>query len=133
MLGSLKSPKAITLLEAQTKRLAKGTAPATPHLDILEAAKATGGGSLAKFAADYEATRAKLAPADSLPETEGGDAVGESIFRTSFTAQCIRCHKVGQAVVMSALTSTAWPSGSTAGRCSSRSSIRRRKSPTATG
>ena len=28
---------------------------------------------------------------------EGGDPiVGESIFRTSFTAQCIRCHKVGQ-------------------------------------
>ena len=98
VLGSLKSPEAVSLLEAQTKRLAKGTAPATLHLDILEAAKANGSSSLAKFAADHEATRAKLAPADSYPETfEGGDAtIGESIFRTSFTAQCIRCHKVGQ-------------------------------------
>ena len=98
VLGILKSKKAIALLEAQTKRLAKGTAPATLHLDILEAAKANGSSSLAKFADDHEATRAKLAPADSYPETfEGGDAaIGESIFRTSFTAQCIRCHKVGQ-------------------------------------
>ena len=98
VLGSLKSPEAVSLLEAQTKRLAKGTAPASLHLDILEAAKANGSSSLAKFAADHEATRAKLAPADSYPETfEGGDAaIGESIFRTSFTAQCIRCHKVGQ-------------------------------------
>ena len=98
VLGSLKSLEAVSLLEVQTKRLAKGTAPATLHLDILEAAKANGSSSLAKFADDYEATRAKLAPADSYPETfEGGDAtIGESIFRTSFTAQCIRCHKVGQ-------------------------------------
>ena len=98
VLGSLKSPEAVSLLEAQTRRLAKGTAPATLHLDILEAAKANGSSSLAKFADDHEATRAKLAPADSYPETfEGGDAaIGESIFRTSFTAQCIRCHKVGQ-------------------------------------
>ena len=98
VLGSLKSPEAVSLLEAQTKRLAKGTAPPPLHLDILEAAKANGSSSLAKFAADHEATRAKLAPADSYPETfEGGDAaIGESIFLTSFTAQCIRCHKVGQ-------------------------------------
>ena len=98
VLGSLKSPEAVSLLEAQAKRLAKGTAPASLHLDILEAAKSNGSSSLAKFADDHEATRAKLAPADSYPETfEGGDAaIGESIFRTSFTAQCIRCHKVGQ-------------------------------------
>ena len=98
VLGGLKSAEAVSLLEAQTKRLAKGTAPAALHLDILEAAKANGGGSLAKFTADYEAARAKHALADRYPETfEGGDAAaGESIFRTSFTAQCIRCHKVGQ-------------------------------------
>jgi putative membrane-bound dehydrogenase-like protein len=98
VLGTLKSQEAIALLEIKTQQLINGTAPSSLQLDILEAAKANRGGKLAQMILDYDAGRAKRALVDRFSETlEGGDAmVGESIFRTNFTAQCIRCHKVGQ-------------------------------------
>lgn len=98
VLGSLKSKEAITLLEMQTQKLINGTASPLLQLDILEAAKANKAGKLAQMTLDYEASRAESALVDRFPELlDGGDAmVGESIFRTSYTAQCIRCHKLGQ-------------------------------------
>jgi putative heme-binding domain-containing protein len=98
VLGSLKSKETITLLEMQTQQLINGTASPLLQLDILEAAKANKAGKLAKMTLDYEASRAESALVDRFPELlDGGDAmVGESIFRTSYTAQCIRCHKLGQ-------------------------------------
>ena len=98
VLGSLKSKETITLLEMQTQQLINGTANPLLQLDILEAAKANKSGKLAQMTLDYEASRAESASVDRFPELlDGGDAmVGESIFRTSYTAQCIRCHKLGQ-------------------------------------
>ena len=82
----------------QTQQLINGTANPLLQLDILEAAKANKSGKLAQMTLDYEASRAESALVDRFPELlDGGDAmVGESIFRTSYTAQCIRCHKLGQ-------------------------------------
>ena len=98
VLGSLKSKEAIALLEIQTQQLIKGATSSFLQLDILEAAKANKGGKLSQMTFDYEESRAERALADRFPELlNGGDAmVGESIFRTSYTAQCIRCHKLGQ-------------------------------------
>ena len=98
ILGSLKSSEAISLLEVQAQQLIEGTASPSLQLDILEAAKANKGGKLVQIASDYHKAHADRLLADRFPEMlEGGDPiVGESIFRTSFTAQCIRCHKVGQ-------------------------------------
>ena len=98
VLGTLKSQEAIALLEIRTQQLINGTASPSLQLDILEAAKANRGGNLSQMTLDYEAAQAKRPLLDRFPEVlEGGDAiVGESIFRTSYTAQCIRCHKVGR-------------------------------------
>ena len=98
VLGSLKSLEAVSLLEAQTKQQPRAlrrppctsTSSRRPRPTVV-----------VRSPSSPPTTRppgAKLAPADSYPETfEGGNAaIGESIFRTSFTAQCIRCHKVGQ-------------------------------------
>lgn len=98
ILGSIKSSEAIGLLEVQAQQLIDGLASPVLQFDILEAAKANGGGNLAGIASDYHAAHAGRSLVDRFPEIlEGGDpVVGESIFRTNFTAQCIRCHKVGQ-------------------------------------
>ncbi|WP_422928886.1 PVC-type heme-binding CxxCH protein [Singulisphaera sp. PoT] len=95
-LATMKHPKADALLLAWLGRLAKGEAPATLQLDLIEAAEARGGNELTAAIESYRKGRSESDPlAAYRPSLEGGDAEkGRALFVGHQQGQCIRCHRV---------------------------------------
>jgi quinoprotein glucose dehydrogenase len=95
-LAELERADADAVLAEWLNAMVAGNAPAAIHLDLLEAAKARGTGTLKKQAATFEQA---LDPADPLSKyrvsLEGGDAKrGYDIFFGRSSASCRRCHAV---------------------------------------
>ncbi len=95
-LAELKRADADAVLTEWLTVMVAGNAPTAIHLDLLEAAKARGTGTLKKQVATFEQA---LDPADPLSKyrvsLEGGDAKrGYDIFFGRSSASCRRCHAV---------------------------------------
>lgn len=91
LLPAMKTPRAGTLLDDWSAKLAAGTVPAELKLDVLEAIKAAP-------SAVRDANRAKFEKAEPdkfRVSLVGGDADrGREIFFNHTAAQCVRCHTV---------------------------------------
>jgi quinoprotein glucose dehydrogenase len=95
-LGELKRADAAAVLTGWLNAMIEGNAPATIHLDLIEAAKARGTESLLKQVATFEQ---QFVPADPLSKylvsLAGGNAKrGFDIFFGRTSATCRRCHSV---------------------------------------
>ena len=95
-LAELKRTDADAVLTEWLSVMIAGNAPATMHLDLLEAAKARG---TEKLLAQAKTIEQKLDPADPLSKylvsLEGGNAErGYNIFFGRTSATCRRCHSV---------------------------------------
>ncbi|MEM6346309.1 MAG: HEAT repeat domain-containing protein [Bacteroidota bacterium] len=78
-------------------RLKAGRLASSLELELGEAMKASGDADLAEALADYEAERAEMAPLIQYAAAlNGGKArAGREIFINNSSAQCMRCHAVG--------------------------------------
>lgn len=96
-LGSLQTTEANAVLAAQLDQLIAGTLRPEIQLDVMEAVDASGSAPLVARLEQYRNAR----PEDNLMAVyrealEGGDPdIGAQIFFRHESAQCVRCHAVG--------------------------------------
>lgn len=97
-LANVKEPEAHQVIEAQMRLLIEGKLPRGLQLELVTSAEKIGTPALTALLAEYEATKDASKPLEVFQEAlYGGDEMrGRMIFRYNGTAQCVRCHVVGQ-------------------------------------
>lgn len=90
ILSKLENDKAVDAVRSWGRRLLDGTVPPALHLDLMEAMAAHG---LDEMLSQFRKQRDDSPLAAYSDTLHGGNPhVGEQIFNTHITAQCVRCH-----------------------------------------
>ncbi len=97
-LSQIDHPEATALLDQWLDSLIDGKLEAPLQLDLMQAVAQSPSEPLRDKLAKYEESRASLSPMERFGEAlAGGDAVqGRRIFLQDNSAQCIRCHILGE-------------------------------------
>ena len=97
-LGKAKTDDASKTLDSLAEQLAKGGIAPELQLDVLTAIRFASNPARTQHRKDFEAFLTKQPRKHFTVSLQGGDAErGREIFFNHTTAQCIRCHKVGDA------------------------------------
>ncbi|SMO62837.1 HEAT repeat domain-containing protein [Fodinibius sediminis] len=97
-LGSMESPEAVRVLKDQFSKLINGTLPRGIQLELVQAADSADAKPLDEMLKQYNSAREEDNIVAKYQETlYGGNAErGSRIFYNNSSAQCIRCHSVGE-------------------------------------
>ncbi|MDQ2078223.1 HEAT repeat domain-containing protein [Marinimicrobium sp. ABcell2] len=96
-LANINAPEAHAVLAEQLRLLKAGQVAPAVQLEVVTAAQESGAPKLLALVEEYEASKDRSNPMEVFQEAlEGGDVEsGQRIFFTNNSAQCIRCHLVG--------------------------------------